>query len=461
MTNEPAPIRAHSAGNVVLAAANGLLVSGGNDHLAKLWNAATGDLIATLPHPATILQVEWTRDGKRFVTRDALGSIRVWRIPAETESARFPFGAALLGRPSLSARGDLLVAVNAGRHVGMWQRTRAAWRKAETSLVNYAKLALASPDGSSYLTARTENGKGTVELWDVNSKRQTNRLAHDSPITAVQFRGDGQRLFTGTAAGRAFIWDVANATPERSFVHSGAVRCGAFGVDNRAILIGGDADAGGGEARVWSLEKAGEPLSPPLRHSDSVAAVAWETGGNTVRTCDARHLVRRWDIATGRQLPPPAPFSADAQVVAYNLAGDQCLVLEADNSLRLLVSGGKFVTLPVPMSSDWKSAMFSADGRWLLTAWSDGVRIWHAATGAAIGPTLKVTNLIDAEFVQDQPSILAWSETEATLFTLRAPLISTAAGWQRKLEMSSGMDWHMHGRPRFLDATEWKKFSAQ
>ncbi len=102
METEPAAIRAHPAGNVVVAAANGLLVSGGNDQFVKLWKATTGDLIATLPHPAASRQVASTRDGKRFITRDALGSIRVWRVADGIEPMRFPFGAALLGRPRLS-----------------------------------------------------------------------------------------------------------------------------------------------------------------------------------------------------------------------------------------------------------------------------------------------------------------------------------------------------------------------
>ncbi len=355
----------------------------------------------------------------------------------------------------------MLIAGLSGRRTAIWKRTGGVWTHNERTSADDIKLVLAAPDGAYYLTIGAESGKGIVDVWNLDSNHPTSRLTHDSPITAVQFRNDGQRLFTGTAAGRAGIWDFAHARLEQSFVHPGAVRCGAFDIENRAILIGGNAAASGGEARVWSLEKAGEPVSPPLRHTAPVVAAAWESDGKTVRTRDARHIARRWDIVTGQQLPPPAPLSPDAQVVAYNPAGDQCLVLETDNSLRLLVPGGKLMTLPVPMSEEWKSAMFSADGRWLLTAWSDGVRMWHAATGAAVGPVFGVSNLIDAEFVQAQTSILAWSATEAKLFTWAAPLINTAADWRRKLELSTGMNWFAHGPPRFLDATEWKKSSAR
>jgi hypothetical protein len=230
--------------------------------------------------------------------------------------------------------------------------------------------------------------------------------------------------------------------------------------DQRAVVVGADAKVGG-EARAWSWEKPGEPLGPPLHHPDAVVEVSFEADGKTVRTRDARHVVRRWDFVTGRQLEPPVPIPADTRLVAINAAGTQCLAHGPSGSLQLIGQDGKFVVLAAASAAEWKCASFSGDGRWILSGWSDGVRLWDASTGRAIGPPVKLMNLNGVEFVPNRNAIVAWSATEVKWLPLQFSVFRNVADWRPFLRGRTGVDWPVDGVPRFLDAAEWRRAAAR
>jgi serine/threonine protein kinase/WD40 repeat protein len=453
---EPSPIRAHAPGAVVVASgANGMLLSGGNDRSAKLWNIETGDLLAVMPHPAAVQEVAFVKDGKAFLTRDALGTVRVWTVPQGIDTASFAYQGTAARRPEVSTNAEALVVVlNNGRVVN-WQGTGSEWsRSVKVPATNATfDLAMPSPDGLTYLTAGTDNGKHAVQFWGLDQQPHKQPLLHDSQVTIAAFRADGKALLTGTVKGSAQLWELAGGVRrDPALSHPGAIRCAAFRPDGQAVILGG-----AGEARVWSLEKANEPLSPPLRHAETVVEVGWEAEGRVVRTLDIRHVARRWDFATGQRLDPPSPIPADAQVVAHSPNGDQCLTLGPDGALRLLLQGGKIDPLTPSFPAEWKCASFSADGRWLLTGWSDGVRLWDGTTGRAVGPLLRSPSLSGAAFVQNQSSIVTWSTTEAKLWTLPMPVSKQADELRTWLQGRTGLDLAPDGSLRFLDGAQWGK----
>jgi serine/threonine protein kinase/WD40 repeat protein len=449
---ESSSIRAHSAGPVAIAVAtNGVLLSGGSDRQAKLWNANTGELIASLPHPTEIRQVAFDKDGRTLMTSDAQDVVRVWRMPEAAFSSGLDFNGAMEGSPAVSANGNLIVARMADHSIVARRRNGEHWSESRTVAPVNSVYTLAAPDpeGKFSVTARTEGAKSLVEFFGIERPP----LQHDSAVTVAVFPRNEQKLFTGTAGGAVIAWSLANGHGEKLFTAPGPVRLAAISPDQRAILVGaGTGD--GGEARVWSLEKPDQPLGPPLRHADAVIDVDWEADGKTVRTRDRQQVVRRWDFETGRQLEP-----LEISAVAIDAATARCLSRGPNGSLQLIGQSQKNVILVAP--ADWKCASFSADGRWILTGWSDGVRLWDAATGRPIGPVEPLTNLSGVEFVQARNAILAWSATEIKWLPLPNPAVKSAADWRRDLWRRSGMDWPTESTPRFLDAAEWRRAAAR
>jgi RNA polymerase sigma factor (sigma-70 family) len=60
-----------------------LLASGGKDGFAKLWDVATGRLLANYQGGDQVLQVQFTPDGKSFVTAGWNRSLQLWTVAAQ------------------------------------------------------------------------------------------------------------------------------------------------------------------------------------------------------------------------------------------------------------------------------------------------------------------------------------------------------------------------------------------
>ena len=463
-TPEPASIRAHQPGDVCVAvSAGGTILSGGNDALAKLWNAATGELIAAILHPAAVEQVAFSQDGNLFVTRDRLGTVRVWNSPTEHDAQTIAFNTGISGPPAISANGDTVMAITPDRRIIAWRRIGADWSKsANMSLAGFpCTMAVPSPDGKTYLTVRGEDSKSIAEIWSFEQHVRVQTWLPKSPVTTAVFRGDGHQVLTGSADGTVQIWNLAAGHAERTFMASGPVRCAAFREDQQAIIVGADAKRPGGETQGWSLTGAGDSLGPPLNQADPVVAVSWESNGKTIRTIDSHHVVRRWDVSTGQPMEPPTPSPSDARLIACDSDGGRWLFLGLQDSLRLLDQSGKMIPLMPPPITGWKCASFSPDGQWILTGWADGVRLRDASTGLAVGPVLKLPSLGGAQFIRNRASIMAWSATEVKRWDLQTPTIERAVDWRQWLRRSSGIEWQLNDVPRFLGAGEWARDNTQ
>jgi len=104
----------------------------------------------------------------------------------------------------------------------------------------------------------------------------------------VAFSSDGKRVATGSADGKARVWDLSQATPTATVLegHSGPVRSVAFSSDGKRLVTG----SSDGPARVWD--------TPPLEELIPLAGAA---------------LTRCLTIAQREELGLPVPDSTGAQ----------------------------------------------------------------------------------------------------------------------------------------------------
>jgi WD40 repeat protein len=56
------------------------LATGGLDGAVKLWNAETGELLATFHHKLAIHTVAFNQDGTRLASGSRDGTVRIWEI---------------------------------------------------------------------------------------------------------------------------------------------------------------------------------------------------------------------------------------------------------------------------------------------------------------------------------------------------------------------------------------------
>ena len=142
----------------------GRIVTGSADNTVRIWDADTGDVVATITgHEHAILSVSYSPDGSHIASGSRDGTMRLWN--AETG------------------------------HAVKIIRTRGA-----VMSVAY------SPDGHRIATGSTD---GTVRVWSaLTHKSVTTIKGHVGAVTSVVYRPDGHRIATGSADGTVRIWDA-------------------------------------------------------------------------------------------------------------------------------------------------------------------------------------------------------------------------------------------------------------
>jgi tetratricopeptide (TPR) repeat protein len=182
------------------------------------------------------------------------------------------------------------------------------------------------------------------------------------------------------------------------------------GLNNAQISPGGDriltftAEPGKpGEARLWDAA-TGRPLTPPMRHELGIREAVFDPDGRRVLSASEDGTARIWDARTGRPLTEPLNHRRAVKRVAFGF-----------DSRKLLWLIGK--------KGGIERAIFSPDGRFVLTVGGEAAQVWDAATGQPVGPALPhhgFGNVDDAMFSPDSRRVLTAAGTTAWLWDLSA-----------------------------------------
>ncbi|MBV9490222.1 MAG: WD40 repeat domain-containing protein, partial [Verrucomicrobia bacterium] len=160
------------------------------DKTAKLWEAASGKLLASLDHRGEVSKAAFSPDGTRILTASADHRARLWG----------------------AASGKLIASFGHQDEVSE---------------------AVFSPDGARILTASADN---TAKLWDAASGKLMASFAHQANVYHGAFSPDGARILTASADNTADLWDAASGKLLASFTHQDTVRWAAFSPDGAWVL---------------------------------------------------------------------------------------------------------------------------------------------------------------------------------------------------------------------------------
>jgi hypothetical protein len=259
-----------------------------DDNVARLWDTATGRMLAVLRgHEATVWPVVFAPDGQRLATASHDGTARIWD--------------AVTGRTLAVLRGH----------------------KGGVICVAFA------PDGRRLATGGSD---GTARLWDATSGRMLNVIkAHQNTIWAVAFAPDGRQLATASHDGTARIWDVADGR-ELAVLHGneGSVDCVAFAPDGQRLATCGS----DGTARLWDAA-IGRELAVLRGHKQYINWVAFASDGRRLATASYDGTARLWDTATGRELHVFRGHQDKVVSVVFALDGLRLATASHDGSARL------------------------------------------------------------------------------------------------------------------------------
>jgi WD40 repeat protein len=191
-----------------------LTTAGGGYGLVQVWDAVGGKVLLTIETDFNVADVAFSPDGTRLAAGGMTG-LKLWDAATGQELASLPTRARMVNSVAFSPDGKLLAAG------GSWDRQAEVWdlatgRRLFTVRTGGVTRLTFSPDGRWLVTASWDDRGGrslgdTVEVWEAATGRQLlNLQGKIEEVHSVALSPDGTRLAAGDRDGTVRVWQVAD-----------------------------------------------------------------------------------------------------------------------------------------------------------------------------------------------------------------------------------------------------------
>jgi WD40 repeat protein/serine/threonine protein kinase len=335
--------------SVAFSADGQRLVTTSEDKTAKVWDAATGQLLLTLRgHTGWVFSATFTPDGQRIITGGGPWGLGI--KPGETK-----VWDATTGEQLLDFKGH-----------------------------NYTVWSLAiSPDGKRIVTAAAERGygPGEVKVWNATNGEGLLTLPDTENVRAVAFSPDGQRIVTGSAQLKLKVWNAASGEQLLAIkAHAGVITSVAFSPDGQRIV----SSSWDGTARIWDAA-TGQEIGV-LKGQDKMYSAVFSPDGRRIITGSLDQMARIWDVQTGHEIFSFKGHSARVTSVAFSPDGKHVATASEDQTAKIWdAERGQEIPTLTGHSDNITSAVFAPDNKRIVTGSTDGTaRVWDAETSRPI-----------------------------------------------------------------------------
>ncbi len=411
-----APMRHDKKITVLALSPNGEhVLTASDDKTARMWDAKTGEPRGEpLVHDRLVNQLAFSPDSRTFVTGSHLPmSARLW----ETATRR-PLGVPLQHQigfhgVAFSPDGRLLLTL-AYTSVIFWDATTGEPNGAPLRHDSRVTAAAISPDGKTVVTGHDDR---STRRWDLATRQLIG-----SPLTLsaaprlVVFAPDGQHALV-TAGQFGHLWNMGTSKI-RGVRHELDIFAANFSADS-TLLVTGSSD---GTAKVTDLRNF-ETRGVPLRHDRSVLSVAVSPDGQRILTGSVDCTARLWNASAGEsrtvcrhpnlEFGWIAALSPDGQTVAAPGPINNLLFWDAATGERRETSIRQEV-------SDF-CLSYGSDSRTIMTGSGTVAQCWDVSTGDPRGAPLRHEKpLNDIELSANNSRVLAGSVDAGWLWNLSA-----------------------------------------
>lgn len=215
-----------------------------------------------------------------------------------------------------------------------------------------------------------------------------------SEVHALAVSPDGKTVAAAEWMDKIYLWDLSTGKARHDLrLGSGALgwyaRTLAFTPDGKILVAAGQSDDKSG-IRFWDMG-TGKVLGTLPGHGDGLNDAAISPDGSVIATGGYDKFVRRWDVATRKELAA-LPCDNPARRVVFapggkTLASGEDAIGNEDGLLHLWdAKTGKSLRTMKGHANGVLTLAYAPDGKLLASAGHDKViRLWEPATGAAKG----------------------------------------------------------------------------
>ncbi len=304
------------------------LASGSQDGGVKIWEAASGRELRTLPgHDQPVTALQFSPDGRWLATASEDRTVKIWDV-------------------------------NNSRQI----------RSLEGHSAIVTSVAF-SPDGQLLASGGRDH---TARIWEVRTGKELHVLdKHGKDVRSLAFSADNKRLATGSLDTLVKIWDTSSGR-EIATLQGLTDPVAALSVLDQGIVL---SLSERGTVKRWDSATGQDARSIP-GEADSIIAAAISPDGSRLAWANLDFEIKLQDLNAGKVTLFYAgksditslAFSADSTSIAWGTA---------DNNIRIREIGSAREIACSSNTDAMAAVAFSPDGRWLATRSSDlSVKLW-------------------------------------------------------------------------------------
>jgi WD40 repeat protein/tetratricopeptide (TPR) repeat protein len=368
-------IRGHDgAVNCVAFSRDGnMLVTGGSDATARIWDAVSGQELGLLQHDREVSGVAFSPDGKQIATASQDGTSLIWDAATANKLRSMAHNGVSLTSLTWSDDGTLLAAGDMDGAGHIWD-ARSGEQLLEIRHADAVWSVALSPDGGLLASASLDR---TVRLWELPSGRRLRTFSHGLEVFGVAFSPDGRRVVTCSRDMTTKVWSCDTGKEELNLAgHTNTVMVARFSPDGSRLATGSYDRV----AKLWDWP-SGREREVLSGHADTVVDIAFSADGRRLATASTDGTARIWEPVYG-QTALAFPEAGRIEDVAFSPDGSRLAVAVAKTvQVREAASGHLLARLVGHFGDVW-ALDFSPDGTRLATASEDStLKLWDVTTG--------------------------------------------------------------------------------
>jgi WD40 repeat protein len=312
---------------------SGILASGGFDYRLCLWDISTGKALKTLQGKASeVWSVKFSPDGQILASSGQDRTIWLWDIASGECIQSLDGHQSSVWSISFSSDGQTLASYSVGTTIKFWDvRSGECYRTLQIGDSRTQRGAF-SPDGQIWAIGAEKDG---IKLWEVNSGKCLRSLqGHTSYVLSFAFSPNGQLLASGDFESTIKLWEVKTGQCQQTLQAEAGVCWGLAFHPQGYWLASSHADS---KIRLWDIN-AGECLqvfASDSENSQPQPMCFSPCGRFLVASSSVEPIARVWDVNTGQCLKNLQGHSDLVYALAYNPKGDTIASGSKDETIKL------------------------------------------------------------------------------------------------------------------------------
>lgn len=207
-----------------------------------------------------------------------------------------------------------------------------------------------------------------VVLWDARTKSALAFARHDHLVNQCRFSPDGRFLLTASSDYSARVWNVPSLSPVSVLRgHEDDVEMASWSPSGMHVATASR------DYRIRIFRRDGTLERTIDGHEADVLSVEWLAEGRELVSSSDDGTVRRWNVATGKELEQ-YPLGGETDTVVVTASGT--IFAGNDRGEILTLRHGKVVALPCHRAGIKRLVLHEETGRLMSASYDRTVKVW-------------------------------------------------------------------------------------